>query len=450
MKISIRPAPHSKGCAFAGRTWCSKFDNQAERCDTECPAGYCCEMKHCWDVGEKLRDILVARGHEVMMANKKYRKGVPESKASENSRLAMAELMAWNPDVHVAIHTNSASKSVTGVRIGYPDYKYNSDEYPRVQSSKRLADQVVEFNKEIYHTPSKVKACTYNFYELNKPTCPAIYIEGCFANSNEKDAKWWHENPDAIAKSYADGLEAWWLAEGNSLPNGTKPAPTPVATTALINTKGSAGLSLWDSYKKQRAMISVKKDEVVNVLSMTPVNNFYYCEYKGVKGYADGKYLLFENKEDSNKEEMESTPPTTSESQKYAIINTKFAAGLSLWDGYQKDKALVKVKKGEMVKILSMTADHGFYHCEYNGVKGYADGQYLKFVDEAACGYAQVKSNYTGTLNVWTDTKKTKSLCVISKNTTITLLSNTKTSGYYRCSYNGHEGYVNAKYIQMM
>lgn len=28
MKITIRPAPHSKGCAWAGRTWCSKFDDE--------------------------------------------------------------------------------------------------------------------------------------------------------------------------------------------------------------------------------------------------------------------------------------------------------------------------------------------------------------------------------------------------------------------------------------
>lgn len=69
MKITIRPAPHSKGCAWAGREWCSLHDDEPLRCETECPEGYCCEMKHCWEVGEKLRDILTARGHQVRMGD---------------------------------------------------------------------------------------------------------------------------------------------------------------------------------------------------------------------------------------------------------------------------------------------------------------------------------------------------------------------------------------------
>ena len=49
----------------------------------------------------------------------------------------------------------------------------------------------------------------WDFDELNKPCCPSVYIEGCYANSNKKDAQWWHNNMDAIAMSYADALEAW-------------------------------------------------------------------------------------------------------------------------------------------------------------------------------------------------------------------------------------------------
>lgn len=443
MKITIRPAPHSKSCAHVGRGWCSRNDNHPERCETNCPAGYCCEMKHSWEVGEKLRDILVARGHEVKMANKKYRKGTPASKANENMKLAMAELLAWEPDLHIALHTNSYDEVVTGVRIGYPAIDNNKGENERCNTSYRLAEEIVKTNKEIYHTPSKVKSCTYNFYELNKPTCPAIYIEGCFANSAKKDGDWWHENMDIIAKSYADGIEAWWVKEGNSLPDGTGTVvPTPVepeeekpvaaVSTAIINTKYESGLSLWDSYKKGTSLIKVKKNEIVNVLSLTADHGFYYCEYKGVKGYADGQYLLFENKEISTI---------------YAVINTKYDAGLSLWNNYKKEKAIVKVAKGEKVEILSTIPDHNFYLCKYDGKEGYADGQYLLFDDNGEVVTAKINTKYDAGLSLWDSYKKGKSLIKVAKGETVEVKSLNDDHGFYLCEYKDVEGYADGQYL---
>lgn len=442
MKISIRPAPHSKGCAHVGRDWCSRNDNHPERCETNCPAGYCCEMKHCWEVGEKLRDILVARGHEVMMANKKYRKGTPTSKANDNMKKAMAEIMAWEPELHIAIHTNSYDEVVTGVRIGYPAIGNNKGETERCNASYRLAEEIVKTNKEIYHSPSKVKSCTYNFYELNKPTCPAIYIEGCFANSAKKDGDWWHENMDIIAKSYADGIEAWMKKEGIPMPDGSKPIePTPSKpepepeleeSTAIINTKYDSGLSLWDSYKKKTSLIKVAKNEIVKVLSLEPDHNFYYCEYKGVKGYADGQYLLFENKEVS---------------AVYAIINTKYDAGLSLWDSYKKDKAVIKVAKGEKVQVLSTNPDHGFYLCEYKGKEGYADGQYLKFDDAGEYVTAIINTKYDAGLSLWDSYRKNTSLIKVKKGEKVEVKSLNDDHGFYLCEYKDVEGYADGQYL---
>lgn len=210
MKISIRPAPHSKGCAEAGRTWCDRYNDHSERCETECPPGHCCEMKHCWEVGEKLRDILTARGYEVKMADKKYRKGSTERKAAGNTKKAMAELMAWEPDVHIAIHTNaSEDKSAHGIKIGYPQCKRKKDK-GRVEASKRLAECIADIQRVIYYAPGRVSINgNWDFGELNDPACPAVYIEGCYANSNIDDAEWWHDNMDTIAMSYADAIDVW-------------------------------------------------------------------------------------------------------------------------------------------------------------------------------------------------------------------------------------------------
>jgi len=300
MKISIRPAPHSKGCAVAGREWCGKFDNHSDRCATGCPAGYCCEMKHCWEVGEKLRDILVSRGHAVKMADKKYRKGATEAKASENTKLAMADLMAWGPDVHVAIHTNaSKSKDAHGIRIGYPQKKYDSVQ-ARLDASRRLADCVVAENKKIYYAPGWVSSTdSYDFYELNVPKCPAIYIEGCFANSNLDDARWWHNNMDAIARAYADALENWWAGEGNPLP-GTQPeTPAPETDKEPSETAGVARmkasykwrLRLWSDTKMSTALATIRHGVDILLLSKEPENGYYHVTYEGVEGYVDARYV---------------------------------------------------------------------------------------------------------------------------------------------------------------
>lgn len=282
MKITIRPAPHSKGCAIDGRSSCDLYQNHQEKCAELCKPDMCCEMKHCWMMGEKLRDVLIARGHEVRMADKKYRKGWPSEKASQHTKAAMAELMAWKPDLHIAIHTNAAGASVQGVRIGYPDIAYNSGETERVANSKRLAELVAQQNARVYHTPSNVKTTTYNFSELNSPTCPAIYIEGCYANTNKVDAEWWHNNMDAIATSYADGIEAWARPDEEDI----------VAYKASVKTKSGGGASVWTDNKKSKRVVLVPDGEVLTVTGGYDTKGFAPVEYEGYKGVFDSQYLV--------------------------------------------------------------------------------------------------------------------------------------------------------------
>ena len=82
MKISIRPAPHSKSCAIDGRKSCDLYQNHQEKCAEKCTESMCCEMKHCWLVGEALEKELTDRGHSVFMADKKFRKRYPRMSVS--------------------------------------------------------------------------------------------------------------------------------------------------------------------------------------------------------------------------------------------------------------------------------------------------------------------------------------------------------------------------------
>lgn len=285
MRITIRPAPHSKSCAWgAQKKWCSRNDDHPELCETNCPPGWCCEMKHCWEVGEKLRDILVARGHEVKMANKKYRKESTTAKSNDGMKKAMAELLAWGPDLHIALHTNSYDEKVVGVRIGYPDIEKNEGESARVADSKRLAELMVEENKKIYPNPKKCKITTYNFYELNNPPVPAVYIEGCFANSAPADAEWWHGNMDAIAKSYADAIDAW-IAE-------KKKEANFVEYKAYVKTNQGNGASIWSDNKKSKRVLLVKDGEVLTVTGEADSKGFVPAKKDGKNGVFDSQYLV--------------------------------------------------------------------------------------------------------------------------------------------------------------
>lgn len=284
MKITIRPAPHSKECAYTGSKFCNLHKNQPEKCETECPAGRCCEMKHCWEVGEKLRDILISRGHKVKMADKKYNKGYPDTKANDDMKKALKELLAWGSELHIALHTNSASAGVRGVRIGYPALENNKDEPERCRRSERLAKYVVTEIQKIYPLHQKVLTTTYNFYEANVPKVPAIYIEGAFANSNVEDGKWWHENMDEIATAYADGIEAWIAAE--------KEEANFVAYKAKVKTKTGGGASIWSDNKKSKRVVLVEDGEIVTVTGNADAKGFVPVEYKGKTGVFDSQYLV--------------------------------------------------------------------------------------------------------------------------------------------------------------
>lgn len=381
MKISIRPAPHSKTCALGGRkSPCGKFNDESHRCETECPAGYCCEMKHCWEVGEKLYDILVSRGHEVMMADKKYRKGSTDKRANDNTKKAMKELMTWGPDVHIAIHTNaSEDKSAYGIKIGYPPRR-DGDAKERRQASKALAESIADTQRGIYYAPGRVTVTdAWDFDELSKVQCPAVYIEGCYANSNLKDAQWWHNNMDIIAKSYADALEKWWKEEGNNLPekdnqsssdNIAAPSnPILPATIGTARLKSSYmwKLNLWNDVNKSISLDTIKHNVDIKLISTTPINGFYPVVYEGQSGYVDKRYVKI----------LE-----TSGNVSVAVyrLKKKYVQTLNLWSNPNKEKSLKTISHNVDIELLETKTYNGLYHVKYQDVIGYIDKRYIEKV----------------------------------------------------------------------
>ena len=213
MKISIRPAPHSNRCALDGRKSCDLYQNHQEKCAEKCTESMCCEMKHCWLIGDALEKELTRRGHTVYMADKKYRKSWPGDKATQSTRDAMQALNAHSPDMHLAIHTNAnASPTVRGVQAMYPPAKYGE----RTEKSKRLCSSIADAVKKIYDA----RVSTREYSAIETSSCPGAgcYLELGYGNTNVQDAQWVHEHPLEIACALADGIESWWQQEGNTLP----------------------------------------------------------------------------------------------------------------------------------------------------------------------------------------------------------------------------------------
>ncbi len=218
MKISIRPAPHSKSCAADGRKSCDLYQNHQEKCQEKCTDSMCCEMKHCWQIGEALEKELTARGHTVYMADKKYRKRWPDKKAAQATKDAMAALNKHNPDLHLAIHTNAnGNKNVRGIQAMYPAAKHGE----RALRSKHLCQCIIDALSTIYDA----KLSTREYIATETATCPGAgcYLELGYGNTNKADAQFVHERAPEIAVAIADGIEAWWSAEGHPLPDKNPP-----------------------------------------------------------------------------------------------------------------------------------------------------------------------------------------------------------------------------------
>lgn len=66
---------------------------------------------------------------------------------------------------------------------------------------------------------------------------------------------------------------------------------------------------------------------------------------------------------------------------KLAKVNTKYDVGLSLWNSPNKNKKLIAVAKGEIVKVIK-DDNSGWVLAEYRGVQGDADKRYLEYAGE--------------------------------------------------------------------
>lgn len=358
LKISLRPAPHSKSCAdYDGA--CNLYQNAQEKCATQCP-NRCCEMKHCWVIGEALQAELEKRGHTVYMADKKYRKRWPESKAAQATKDAMAELNAHKPDIHLAIHTNASSnEKARAVQVMYPPARYGQRTLDSIEACNYIADAL----KKVYDLPEKVFTREYSATETN--TCPGagVYLELGYANTNKADAKWVHEKPVEIAKAIADGIEAW--ADKAEISPVEPPAEKGEAVyIARLKASYVWKLSLWNDTQKTEALVSIKHGVDIHILDSNKVDGYYLASYGGHVGYVNAKYI--------------NVTKTVGESAVYLFKKKSYIWTLNVWSDTSKSKSLAEISHGVPMKRLSPSVINGYYNVLYNGVSGYVNAKYVE------------------------------------------------------------------------
>ena len=225
------------------------------------------EKQHCEQLAQMIRPLLQAKGIECK---------IRPSSGSMSSWVA--EATAWGADLYIPIHTNAAGGTARGTRFGF---------YPGRNDSQEACKVFRDNFKKIYPIPDRVVTCTYTFYEAKSPKCPSVYCETIF-HDNLADATWFHENMERIAQNFSESAELYLKPKEEIIVDYT-------GHNAQINTTYDAGLSLWSTITRDKALIQVRKGETVYIIkdhNPESSKGWATAEYKGVTGFVDKQYLI--------------------------------------------------------------------------------------------------------------------------------------------------------------
>ena len=129
--------------------------------------------------------------------------GVETARRNKNSTVkeAIAESNRYNPDLHIALHSNASPEGSYGQNKGPEIYYFKGSE-----NGQRAANAIAERIREIYPEPNKVKVIpvTDELAEIRGTTSPAVYVETGY-HDNPDDERWIVNNLDSIARAIVLG-----------------------------------------------------------------------------------------------------------------------------------------------------------------------------------------------------------------------------------------------------
>lgn len=108
----------------------------------------------------------------------------------------IARSNAESPDLHLALHSNSAPENLSGLIQG-PDIYYFAGSSQGEKAAKHFAENL----KKIYPTPALVAVIpNASLAELKKTKAPAILAELAY-HDNQEDARWLIGHTEEIAQA---------------------------------------------------------------------------------------------------------------------------------------------------------------------------------------------------------------------------------------------------------
>ena len=111
---------------------------------------------------------------------------------------SIADSNAGNYDFHLAIHSNAAPESLSGMLRGSDVYYYRDS-----AAGRRDAEIIANNLKLIYPIPSRVTVVpTTTLAELRRTRIPAVLVEVAY-HDNIDDADWIRSNIEAIGRNLA-------------------------------------------------------------------------------------------------------------------------------------------------------------------------------------------------------------------------------------------------------
>ena len=189
---------------------------------------------------------------------------------------AIAQSNAGHYDLHLALHSDAAPDSLSGVLRGiilyYP---------PNNPEGQRAAQDIANGLKELYPLPELVRVSPNPYIgELTQVEGPAAFLEIAY-HDNIADALWMQNNLDGIAKSIAASLSKYF---GTTSPDHSF---TPILGMVHVP---QGVLSIRDRPREDGLVIATAADRS-NLTILNEVEDWYLVQFGNVLGYAGKDYI---------------------------------------------------------------------------------------------------------------------------------------------------------------
>ena len=220
----------------------------------------------------------------------------------------------------------------------------------------------------------------------------------------------------------------------------TPKPPTPITktgvTTGTLNVRSGPATS----YTK---LGTLSKGTTVQIVGQDSSTGWYKIKYKSGYGYISNKYV----KLNQGGGETPTPSPTTKTGVTTGTLNVRKGPSTS----YTK---LGTLSKGSTVQIVGQDSSTGWYKIKYKSGYGYISNKYVKLNQgggETPTPSPTTKTGVTtGTLNVRKGPATSYAkLGTLSKGTTVQIVGQDSSTGWYKIKYKSGYGYISYKYVKL-